>query len=200
MANAIYFFSKIYYYGGNKKMGVLTMELERMNKTIIDNQKEVEKLTKQLEKEKEKKRQLKEYEKDKMKAVDEDLRNTFKRSFEKEGFENAYINLRLRETRDEILKNVPETDEELHYIDRNYEKILNEVKKIYENNKKANEEILKIQFNKQEEINRQQYMQEQKKINIFNIIGKILKWTCIVLFGGIYLIFKFINDLSKNMK
>ena len=36
-------------------MGALTMEVEKMNKTIIENQKEVEKLTRQLEKAKEEK-------------------------------------------------------------------------------------------------------------------------------------------------
>lgn len=43
-------------------------------------------------------------------------------------------------------------------------------------------------------------MKEQIKTNIFiaiKIIGKVLKWGFIILFGGIVLLFKFINDLAK---
>lgn len=29
-------------------------------------------------------------------------------------------------------------------------------------------------------------------------IGKFLKWTCIIIFGGIYLVFKFIYELSDK--
>ena len=33
---------------------------------------------------------------------------------------------------------------------------------------------------------------------IWHIIGNIFKWTCIIFFGGIYLIFKFISELAKG--
>lgn len=60
-------------------MGALTMEIERLNKTIEQNQKEVEKLTKKLEQQK------------------------------------------------------SESEFEYNYLDKNYERIFNKVKKIYEN-------------------------------------------------------------------
>ena len=53
-------------------MGVLTMEFEKVNKTIAENQKEVEKLQRQLEQAKEEKENKKQYEKDLKIAVEND--------------------------------------------------------------------------------------------------------------------------------
>ncbi len=57
-----------------------------------------------------------------------------------------------------------------------------------------------IQEEKQQQRIEQQ--KKQKKSNIihfiFNIICWIFKWTFLIFFGGIYLIFKFLNDLSKH--
>ena len=117
-------------------MGVLTMEIEKVNKTMADNQKEVEKLTKQLEKAKEEKKTQKEYERDLKIAVENDLISTMKGYFEREPFQNACINLSLASTRQEILDNVPESEFERNWIDKNYERIFNKVKKIYENDNK----------------------------------------------------------------
>ena len=33
---------------------------------------------------------------------------------------------------------------------------------------------------------------------ICHVIGSILKWSCIILFGGIYLIFKFVSEIAKK--
>ena len=45
-------------------------------------------------------------------------------------------------------------------------------------------------------------MQEKHKNILFNIlhyIGQAIKLLFIIVFGGIYLIFKFINDLANKM-
>ena len=179
-------------------MGVLTMEIEKLNKTIVDNQKEVERLQRKLEQAKEEKENKKQYEKDLKLAVENDLKNCFYNCFEREGLEKGLINLSLKVTRDEIIQNVGENEIERNYIDNNYEKILNKVKKVYENDQKAKNTILTYQLQQQQIKKQDQEKKNQKYMTIFNIIGSILKWICIILFGGIYLIFKFISDLSKK--
>lgn len=186
-------------------MGVLTMELEKVNKTIADNQKEVERLQKKLEQAKQEKENKKQYEKDLKLAVENDLKNCFYNCFEREGLEKGLINLSLKTTRNEIIQNVGENELERNFIDNNYERILNKIKKIYENDQKAKNTILNYQLQQQQEKELQEKLKQEKsnkKWNtfetIFHIIGSILKWTCIILFGGIYLIFKFISDLAKG--
>ena len=130
-------------------MGALTMEVERLNRTIEDNQKEVEKLTKQLEKAKEEKENQKVYEKDLKKALEYDCIDCMKRDFEKEGFYNACINLQLATTRQAIIDNLGENEIEKRYLDNNYEKNFNKVKKIYANDEKAKQQIQQIEIQKQ---------------------------------------------------
>src|SRR5699024_8655564 len=100
-------------------MGVLTMEVKKLNKTIEENQKEAERLARQLERAKEEKKTRKEYERDIKKAVEHDCIECMKRDFEKEGFQNACINLQLVTTRQAILKNVAESEIERQYLDNN---------------------------------------------------------------------------------
>ena len=118
-------------------MGALTMEVEKLNRTIANNQNKIEKLNKQLEKTREEKKTQKEYERDLKKAVEYDCIECMKDDFEREGYTNACINLQLVATRQAILKNVPKSEIERQYLDDNYEKIFNKVKKIYANNEKA---------------------------------------------------------------
>lgn len=179
-------------------MGVLTMEIERVNKTMADNQKEVEKLTKQLEKEKEEKKTQKEYERDLKIAVENDLISTMKGYFEREPFQNACINLSLASTRQEILDNVPESEFERNWVDKNYERIFNKVKKIYENDMKAKQEIQNMIL--QEQLNQQQIEDEKdaKFENGVKIFFNILKWICIIIFAPIVLLFIFISMCAKG--
>ena len=179
-------------------MGVLTMELEKVNKTIANNQKEVERLQRQLERAKEEKENKKQYERDLKIAVENDLKNCFYNCFEREGLEKGSINLSLKVTRNEIIQNVGENEIERNYIDNNYEKVLNKVKKVYENDQKAKNTILAYQLQQQQIKEQEQEKKNKKWITFFNIIGNILKWSCVILFGGIYLIFKFISDLAKG--
>lgn len=179
-------------------MGVLTMEIKKMNKTLIENEKEVKRLTKQLEKAKEEKKTQKEYEKDLAKAVEHDCIECMKRNFEKEGFTNACINLQLVKTRQDIIKNVAESEVERQYLDDNYERIFNKVRKIYQNDEKAKQQIQEIILRKQLE---EQQIQEEKDARFENgvkIFFNILKWIAIIIFAPIALLFLFISMCAKN--
>ena len=224
-------------------MGALTMEIERLNKTIENNnkeleknQKEVERLQKKLEQQREEKQQQREYERDLKKAVENDCLQCMNRCFEREGYKKALITLQLTETRTDILQHIPDSEIERNYLNNNYEKILNKVKKIYENDQKAKNEMLTQQLREeleksgnieiakkfgydedkiytikginkltnkiQEYIKEQEQKKEEEKRSIFlglcRFIGLVIKWFCILLFGGIYFIFKFFVELSKG--
>lgn len=181
-------------------MGVLTMEVEKMNKTIIENQKKVEKLTKQLEKAREEKKTQKEYERDLKKAVEHDCMECMKRDFEKEGFQNACINLQLVTTRQAILENVPESEFERQYLDDNYERIFNKVKKIYANNEKARIQAEQLKAQQEEEARKN--TTAYKVLATLGVIGiiilLILKWAVILGVGACIFIFILICMCAKD--
>lgn len=161
---------------------------------------------KKIEEKKEKEKEQKQYEKDLKIAVENDLKNCFMNCFEREGLQKGYINLRLLSTRKEIIENVGENFAERQYIDENYEKILSKVKQIYENDQKAKSEYMQLQLleeqQKQQEEEQKQQEKEQNKNIILNILCYLvqgIKWLFIILFGGIYLIFKFIYELANKM-
>ena len=180
-------------------MGVFTMEIEKLNRTIADNQKEVEKLTKQLERAKEEKANQKEYEQGLKIAIENDLRNTFEKCFDRDGLEKGYINLSLKQTRNEILQNITHSTFEYDYINSNYERILNKVKKIYENDQKAKNKILTMHL--------QQMQQEQQsqdiKINRYKKITTtflILIIPILILIGIIWSYNKFAKPVFEENK
>lgn len=181
-------------------MGALTMEVKKMNKSIIENQKEVERLTRQLEKAKEEKKTQKEYERDLKKAVEHDCIECMKRDFEKEGFTNACINLQLVTTRQAILKNVPESEIERQYLDDNYERIFNKVKKIYANNEKASIQAEQLKIQQQEEATKNTTV--YKVLAVLGVIGLIilliLKWALILGVGACIFVFILICMCSKG--
>lgn len=181
-------------------MGVLTMEIEKINKTIIENQKEVEKLTRQLNNAKEEKKTQKEYERDLKKAVEHDCIECMKRDFEKEGFYNACINLQLVETRQAILENVPESEIERQYLDDNYERIFNKVKKIYANNEKARIQAEQLKAQQEEEARKN--TTTYKVLVTLGVIGLIilliLKWAVILGIGACIFIFILICMCAKD--
>ena len=174
------------------------MEIEKLNKTIIKNQKEVERLSKQLESAKERKKTQKEYERDLKKAVENDCIECMKRDFETEGFYNACINLQLLSTRQAILKNVPESEFERQYLDDNYERIFNKVKKIYANNEKSKQQIHQIELRKQFEKYQKQNESDEKFEKNVKTFFNILKWICIIIFAPIVLLFIFISMCAKG--
>ncbi len=110
-------------------------------------------------------------------------------------------------------------DEETHRLqgafvsDEEIEKAVDENTNKEEIKKQQTEKMANIlkQRQQQEQIKRQQEKAEQERIKqeksnkrwitfekICHIIGSMLKWSGIILFGGIYLIFKFISDLAKE--
>ena len=161
-------------------MGAFTMEIEKINRTIANNQKEAEKLQRQLENEKAKKENQKQYEKDLKIAIENDLRNTFEKCFERDGLEKGLINLSLKQTRNEILQNITNSSFEYDFINNNYERILNKVKKIYENDQKARNKILAMQLQQQQ----QEQQKEDKKTDLYKALLKIF----FVLFNPITII------------
>lgn len=181
-------------------MGVLAMEVEKMNKTIIENQKQVERLTRQLEKAKEERKMQKEYERDLKKAVEHDCIECMKRDFEKEGFYNACINLQLVTTRQAILENVPESELERQYLDDNYERIFNKVKKIYTNNEKARIQVEQLKAQQEEEARKN--TTAYKVLATLGVIGLIvlliLKWAVILGIGACIFIFILICMCAKD--
>ena len=181
-------------------MGAITMEIEKLNKTMVENQKEVEKLTRQLEKSKEEKKAQREYERDLKIAVENDLISTMKGYFEREPFQNACINLQLLSTRQEILDNVPESEFERSWVDKNYERIFNKVKKIYSNNEKAKLEYEQLKMQQEEELI--QNTTSYKVFIVLSIVGFILflaiKWFLIVGIGATVLLFIFLSMCAKG--
>lgn len=174
--------------------GVKTMPKSKYIIEQEQNEKEVERLQKRIDELKAKNKQIAEYKKDKMKAVENDLINTFKRDFEKEGYRKAIINLNLKVTRDEILQNVPENSLEIEWIDNNYERILKKVAKIYENDEKAKQQIMQTQLAQvlkeqaeKKAIEEAKSKKEEEKANLFFNIANIIAFifnpiTIIILF------------------
>ena len=179
-------------------MGVLTMEMEKVNKTLEKNQKKVDELEKKLNRERKEKEKLKEYNKDIMKAVELDCYNYLKNEFDEQGYEKACINLQLTTIRNEIIKKVGTTTVEKQYLEQNYEKIFAKVKKIFENDKKAKNQIENIEL--QEKLKEEQIAEEKENrfIRICNAIGFIIKWSLIILFAPIVLLFIFISICAKG--
>lgn len=181
-------------------MGVLTMEVKKLNKTIEENQKEAERLARQLERAKEEKKTRKEYERDIKKALEYDCIDCMKRDFEREGFYNACINLQLVATRQAIIDNLGESETEKRYLDNNYEKIFNKVKKIYANDEKAKIQMEQLKAQQEEEAMKN--TTAYKVLVTLGVIGLIillfLKWALILGIGACIFVFILICMCAKD--
>ena len=124
----------------------LYSEYKKAQKEAEQATKKAEQLAKKLEQARQEKEQKREYERDLKKAVEKDCVQCFKRCFEREGYKKALYHLQLAETRKDILQNIPESEFEFDYLDNNYEKLLNKVKKIYENDQNAKNEKITQQL------------------------------------------------------
>jgi hypothetical protein len=149
-------------------------EYKRAQKEAEQATKKAEQLAKKLEQAREEKQQKREYERDITKTVERDCIQCMKRCFDREGYQKAFYHLQLVETRKEILQHIPESEVESEYLDYNYERILNKVKKQYENDQKAKnyfltEQLKEAQKQKEKEEAKQQKKQETKNI-FFNLI------------------------------
>ena len=152
----------------------LYSEYKRAQKEAEQATKKAEQLAKKLEQAKEEKQQKREYERDITKAVEKDCIQCMRRCFEREGCQKAFFHLQLVETRNDILQHIPESEKEFDFLDNNYERILNKVKKQYENDQTAKtyfltEQLKEVQKKKEVEEAGQQKKQETKNI-FFNLI------------------------------
>lgn len=93
-------------------------------------------------------------------------------------YKNGFINLSLVSTRNEIIKNVAENTIEYDYLYNNYEKILNKVKKIYENDEKAKYAYLQMQMKEKIKHQLEEEKTHQTKYLIQNILINIFKTIC----------------------
>lgn len=176
-------------------------EYKRAQKEAEQAAKKAEQLAKKLEQAREEKQQKREYERDITKAVEKDCIQCMRRCFEREGYQKAFYHLQLVETRNDILQHVSESQQEYDYLDNNYEKILNKVKKQYENDQKAKayfltEQLKKVQkqkemqeaeVQKQKEIEEAKQQKKQETKNIFFNLIVFLAYTFI--FGLIPFLF-----------
>lgn len=131
-------------------------------------------------------------------SATEELERCFCNSFEKYGAQTAILGLSLKSTRDDILAHIPESRIEYDYLNENYEKILNKIKKIYINDEKAKMQLQEIEIQKKIEQEQLQREKDEKFERTCNAIGSILKWSLIIIFAPIILLFMFISGLSKG--
>lgn len=107
---------------------------------------EAEKLAKKLEYARQEKENKKEYERDIKKAIEKDFIKDLQIYINKNNYKKAFIDLSTIETRTNIINKFAKNDFEFDYINENYERILNKVKKIYENDQNAKNELLTQQL------------------------------------------------------
>lgn len=180
-------------------MGALTMEIEKVNKNMLEiekRQREIEQLTKKKELEKEQKQ----YEKDLLIACKNDLTEFMNRIFEKSLDENGVDKTTLDiillkfydiETRNKCIAEYAKTSQEQYYLNQEYDKILHSVYKKWQNHVKyvetyqASKEAL-------------QRAKDEKFERTCNAIGSILKWSLIIIFAPVVLLFMFIAGLAKG--
>lgn len=146
----------------------------------------------------------KQYEKDLLLACKRELRERFEQDFALQGLKAKY-NFYNVITRDTIIKSIAKSELQGDYLEANYNKFLNETIKKYELDEQYKEE-------KQKEIERQYieemtpiWEKEQKKkeqkengIVLVKFIFTIIKWGFIIVFGALFLLLKFIGELSER--
>lgn len=165
-----------------------------------EHKKEIEKIQRKKEQEAEKKQ----YEKDLLLACKKELKQRFEQDFALQGIKAKY-NFYSVSTRDNIIKSIAKSEMEGDYLETIYNKILNETIKKYELNEQYKEE-------KQKEI-AQQYIEEMTPIwekeqrkkeqkenamTFLKFLWIIIKWVFIIVFGGIFLLLKFISALADR--
>ena len=180
-------------------MGVLTMEMEKINKNINDMQQRQEQIRKITQK-KEQEQNKKQYEKDLLIACEEDLKSSMDRVFQKVLEENGYDQITLDvvlmqyynvKTRNAYISEFGKTTEERNYLEKIYDKKLKETYNKWKNH---------IKYCQIENFSKEQNKQSKldKIININNSVLKILKWALIIIFIPIFILFKFLCDCSKD--
>lgn len=184
------------------------MESKQKAKEREEQEKQVEKLReiKKIEDKKDREKEKKQYEKDMFIACYHDLRNSFDRVFEKANPKSELeLNVLLAqfynvEIRKDYAKTLGETLVQQDYIDKIYDKTLNEIYKKWKNNLKYVEfQQIKEEAEKQEEMNKSITL----KILLGFAFAGFLIWAFIkfALFAGIILaIIIFLAILGCAMK
>lgn len=174
------------------KKEILLMDFLKKELNKTEEQKQIEKIEKQ-------KIVLEENtQRNSIRSATEELERCFCNSFEKYGTQTAILGLSLKSTRDDILAHIPESRIEYDYLNENYEKILNKIKKIYINDEKAKMQLQQIEIQKQIEQEQLQRAKDEKFERTCNAIGLILKWSLIIIFAPVILLFMFIAGLAKG--
>lgn len=160
--------------------------------------KEIEKIQRKKEREAERKQ----YEKDLLVACKRELKDRFEQDFELQGVKAKYEFYNVS-TRDAIIKGIAKSETQGEFLEANYNKILNEIIKKYELNEEYRKEKEKEIAQQYVEEMRPTWEAERKKkerneniMTFFRVLWLIIKWIFIILFGGIYLLLKFICTLA----
>ena len=117
-------------------------ELKNISKQYLNANKQVEKLTKEIKQKELQKENEKQYEKDFKKLMNKVLKDYFiKNYFSKRDLSNVYNDLRLTETRNNIIEYIADNEKEFDYLNEIYENVLQKTFKIYKNDYDAKMEI-----------------------------------------------------------
>lgn len=178
--------------------------MEQKQRLREREQEEHKKEIRTIQQKKEQEKEFKEYEKGLILACKRELKEKFEEEFRLQGLKAKYHFYKI-ENRDILIKSIAKSEMEGDYLETNYNKILNETIKKYELNEQYKTE-------KEKEIARQyveemtpiwekeQRKKEQKEnaMTFLKLLWLIIKWVFIILFGGIYLLLKFICALADR--
>ena len=142
-----------------KSQGKFEMLSKYQTPSQREKESEIEKEIAEIEKEKENEQNYKEL-----------LINYFERYINTKGFDYSKIALHLKEERDNAKNEIAKNSQTRTLIDENYEKILNKVLKVYENDQKARFEIEQQKLIKaeQDRIALEQAQTEEQNKKIIN--------------------------------
>lgn len=162
-----------------------------------EEQKKLEEI-KRIQAQKQLEKEQKQAEKELKIALENDLKGCFEKCFERDGIEKGYINLCLKSTRDEIILNIGKNTEERYFINKNYERILKQVKIIYENDQKAKNKILQMQLLEQQKEQQTQNRKAKLHTKLVSIFFIIVNPITIILFLLILGYFKIALPILNN--
>lgn len=182
----------------SERVYLMEYKQRKKEKEQAERQKEIAKIQRKKEQEAERKQ----YEKDILTAYKRELKGIFENEFDLQGLKAKYFFYKI-ENRNGIIKSITTSEKGCDFLETNYNKILNDVIKKYELQEQYNEEeakeIATAEIEKMRPIWEEETKKEEShknKITFLKLIWFIIKWIFIILFGGIFLIIKFVFDLA----
>lgn len=182
----------------SERVYLMEYKQRKREKEQADRQKEIA----EIQRKKEQEAERKQYEKDILSACKRDLKSAMEQEFELQGLKAKYYFYKI-ENRNNLIKSIATSEQQADYLEENYNKILNTIIKKYELQQQYNEEqtkeIAEAEIEKMRPIWEEEAKKKEAKQNIlvfFKILWLIIKWIFIIIFGGIFLIIKFIFDLA----